>query len=455
MDTPPAPPEGVNIIGLAYQIGPSGATFDPAVTITFRYDKSKIPAGVNEEDLILAFYDATAGEWVQLSNIVVDPVHHTITGSVNHFTPFAVITPAPAPAPVPVPASFTTANLVITPAVILPGETATIKATVINSGDLTGTYTVTLRVGGSVIETKNISVAGNSSADVNFSVTSKIPGDVTIDINGLSGKLTIKQPVETTTSVLAEMKPAPAPTTTTAAPPAPASAEPAWPPAPASVPESHKRDAEQFARAFGLKHEYITSHEFDNPLYAANNPDRCFHCKDELFGRLEEFGRQRGIQHIVYGVNVDDLGDYRPGQNAAANHNVKAPLVEAGLRKAEIRELSRLAGLPTWDRPAAACLASRIPYGTPVTVETVKTVERGEEAVKALGFRQFRVRYHGELARIEVAPDEMPKALTIEMARKLTAIFKDLGFKYVTLDLQGYRQGSLNETLPNRNAGRA
>lgn len=223
----------------------------------------------------------------------------------------------------------------------------------------------------------------------------------------------------------------------------------------ASVPESHKRDAEQFARAFGLRHEYITSYEFDNPLYAANNPDRCFHCKDELFGRLEEFGRQRGIEHIVYGVNVDDLGDYRPGQNAAANHNVKAPLVEAGLHKAEIRELSRMAGLPTWDRPAAACLASRIPYGTPVTVETVKTVERGEEAVKELGFRQFRVRYHGELVRIEVAPEEMPKALTLEMARRLTAIFKDLGFNYVTLDLQGYRQGSMNETLPHRNAGRA
>ncbi len=223
----------------------------------------------------------------------------------------------------------------------------------------------------------------------------------------------------------------------------------------ATVPESHKRDAEEFARTYGLTHEYVTSYEFDNPLYSANNPDRCFHCKDELFGRLEAFGRERGIEHIVYGVNVDDLGDYRPGQNAAANHNVKAPLMEAGLRKAEIRELSRLAGLPTWDRPAAACLASRIPYGTPVTVERVKTVERGEEAVKALGFRQFRVRYHGELVRIEVAPEEMPKALSLEMAGKLTALFKELGFKYVTLDLQGYRQGSMNETLPNRNAGRA
>lgn len=169
--------------------------------------------------------------------------------------------------------------------------------------------------------------------------------------------------------------------------------------------------------------------------------------QNELFVRLEEVGRERGIPHIVYGVNVDDLGDFRPGQDAAANHQVKAPLVEAGLRKAEIRELSRVAGLPTWDRPAAACLSSRVPYGTPVTVETVKTVERGEEAVKALGFRQFRVRFHGNLVRIEIAPDEMPKALTLEMARAFTSIFKDLGFHYVALDLQGYRQGALNEAL--------
>ncbi len=215
----------------------------------------------------------------------------------------------------------------------------------------------------------------------------------------------------------------------------------------ASMPESHKRDAEQFAQMFGLRHEYVETREFDNPLYAANSPDRCFHCKDELFTRLEELGRERGITNIVYGVNVDDLGDYRPGQNAAARHNVRAPLVEAGLTKAEIRELSRRAGLPTWDRPAAACLSSRIPYGTPVTVETVKLIERGEEAMRELGFRQFRVRFHGELVRLEIAPDEMPQALNLEMARKLTAIFKELGFLYVTLDLQGYRQGSLNEAL--------
>jgi len=215
----------------------------------------------------------------------------------------------------------------------------------------------------------------------------------------------------------------------------------------ASIPESHKRDAEALATRFGFRHEYIDTREFDNPDYVANNPDRCFHCKDELFNRLEELGRERGIAHIIYGVNVDDLGDYRPGQNAARIHHVKAPLVEAGLRKVEIRELSRLAGLPTWDRPASACLSSRIPYGTPVTVQNVKTVEQGEEAIRALGFRQFRVRFHGELVRLEIAKDELEKALAPEMARRFLEIFKPLGFHYVTLDLEGYRQGSLNEAL--------
>jgi len=215
----------------------------------------------------------------------------------------------------------------------------------------------------------------------------------------------------------------------------------------ASIPESHKRDAEALAAQFGFRHEYIVSREFENPEYAANNADRCYHCKDELFSQLEAVGRERGYEHIVYGVNLDDLGDYRPGQNAAKKHSVGTPLIDAGLRKAEIRELSRLAGLPTWDRPASACLSSRIPYGTPVTVENVKTVERGEEELKALGFRQFRVRYHGELARIEIGRAEMERALTLEMAGKLTAIFKGLGFHYVTLDLEGYRQGSMNEAL--------
>jgi len=215
----------------------------------------------------------------------------------------------------------------------------------------------------------------------------------------------------------------------------------------ASIPASHKRDAEAFVRQFGIRHEYVETHEFDNPDYVKNDLNRCFHCKDELFTVLETIGRERGFSHIVYGVNQDDLGDYRPGQRAAKLHDVKAPLVDVGLTKAEIRELSRRAGLPTWDRPASACLSSRIPYGTPVTIQNIKTVEIGEEEVKALGFRQFRTRFHGELVRIEIAPEELPKALNLEIAGKLTAIFKQLGYKYVTLDLEGYRQGSLNEVL--------
>jgi uncharacterized protein len=218
----------------------------------------------------------------------------------------------------------------------------------------------------------------------------------------------------------------------------------------ASIPESHKHDAEEFVRQFGIAHEYIDTYEFDNPDYVKNDPNRCFHCKDELFTRLEEVGRERRIEHIIYGVNMDDLGDYRPGQNAAKKHEVKSPLVDAKLTKAEIRELSRLAGLPTWDRPASACLSSRIPYGTPVTIQNVKTVESGEEEIKALGFRQFRVRFHGEVVRIEIAREELQKALNLEMAGQFTAIFKNLGFKYVTLDLEGYRQGSMNEVLKIR-----
>jgi uncharacterized protein len=215
----------------------------------------------------------------------------------------------------------------------------------------------------------------------------------------------------------------------------------------ASIPQSHKSDAEAFARECGFRHEYIETREFDNPDYIKNDPNRCFHCKDELFTRLEIVARERGIEHIAYGVNVDDLGDYRPGQHAAKLHQAKAPLVDAGLTKAEIRELSRLTGLSTWDRPASACLSSRIPYGTPVTIENVKTVERGEEAIRQLGFRQFRVRFHGKLVRIEIAKDELAIALTPEMAQRFVQIFKPLGFHYVTIDLEGYRQGSLNAVL--------
>ena len=216
----------------------------------------------------------------------------------------------------------------------------------------------------------------------------------------------------------------------------------------ASIPESHKRDAVDFARRYGIRHRMVETGEFDNPDYARNDPNRCFHCKDELFRHMNEIGRDLGVSTIAYGVNKDDTQDFRPGHRAARTHAVRAPLLEADLAKSEIRSLSREAGLPTWNRPAAACLSSRIPYGSRVTREKVKAVERGEEALVQLGFRVFRVRHHGELARIEVGRDELPRALDPEMADKFVRVFRDLGFKYVTLDLAGYRQGSLNEVLP-------
>lgn len=216
----------------------------------------------------------------------------------------------------------------------------------------------------------------------------------------------------------------------------------------ASIPTSHKRDAEEFVARFGIRHQYIETHEFDNPDYLRNDQNRCFHCKDELFTRLAEAGQRLGLSHIIYGVNVDDQGDYRPGHRAAREHGVRAPLLEAGLTKQDIRELSRREGLPTWDRPAAACLSSRIPYGTSVTPERIRQIEAGEEALDQLGFRVFRVRYHNELVRIELGADELPRALDPEMAARFAQIFKSLGFQYVTLDLEGYRQGSLNEVLP-------
>ena len=215
----------------------------------------------------------------------------------------------------------------------------------------------------------------------------------------------------------------------------------------ASIPRSHLRDAEEFVARFGLRHEYIETTEFTNPDYVKNDQNRCFHCKDELFTQLDAFGKRLEISEILYGVNSDDQGDYRPGHRAAKEHGVRAPLLEVGMTKAEIRELSRREGLPTWDRPAAACLSSRIPYGLEVTPERIRQIEAGEEALKELGFRVFRVRFHDELVRIEVGADELEKALNPAMASRFSKIFKDLGFKYVTLDLEGYRQGSLNEVL--------
>ena len=207
-------------------------------------------------------------------------------------------------------------------------------------------------------------------------------------------------------------------------------------------------DAIAFANEHSIPLDVLGTNEFDRPDYVRNDVRRCFHCKDELFTVMEAFGKQHGFETIAYGVNVDDQGDFRPGQRAAAQHGVTAPLFEAGLSKADIRELARQAGLRIWDKPASACLSSRIEYGRPVTREALSAVERGEEALRQLGFRQFRVRHHGDIARIEVAREEMARALTPEMAGEFTRTFKALGFKFVTLDLEGFRSGSMNSLLP-------
>jgi len=214
-----------------------------------------------------------------------------------------------------------------------------------------------------------------------------------------------------------------------------------------SLGEYQRQHAIAFARTFAIPLEVIRTEEFDNPAYVANAPDRCFHCKDELFGKLAEMARQRGFAAIIYGANADDVRDFRPGHRAAAEYGVRAPLLEAGLTKAEIRQLAKEAGLPVWDRPASPCLSSRIPYGTPVTIGKVKMIENGEDSIRALGFREFRVRHHGDLVRIEIAPEELEKALNPQITQILADIFKKLGYKYVTLDLEGYRSGSLNEVL--------
>jgi pyridinium-3,5-biscarboxylic acid mononucleotide sulfurtransferase len=208
-----------------------------------------------------------------------------------------------------------------------------------------------------------------------------------------------------------------------------------------------REQVEALVRKAGLRHEFLETHELENPLYAANNADRCYHCKDELFAALDRLAAARAFSAVAYGVNVDDTSDFRPGHRAAAEHRVLAPLLDARLAKAEIRELSRRAGLATWDRPASACLSSRIPYGSEVTPEKLAQIERGESILREMGFRQFRVRHHGDLARIEIAQEEMERALRIDVARSVAERFRAAGFLYVTLDLDGYRQGSLNAAL--------
>ena len=215
----------------------------------------------------------------------------------------------------------------------------------------------------------------------------------------------------------------------------------------ASYPERHRAMALTIARDFGLLHEIIQTQELERPEYRANEPNRCYYCKNELFTHLSRLAAERGFAAVADGSNADDRGDYRPGRRAAREFGVISPLDEAGLSKDDVRALSRAAGLPTWDEPASACLSSRIPYYSEVTEEKLKVIEQAEVAIRSLGFRILRVRHHGEVARLEVARAEMPRLLEPEIARSIDASLRTLGFRYVTVDLRGYRLGSLNEGL--------
>jgi pyridinium-3,5-biscarboxylic acid mononucleotide sulfurtransferase len=215
-----------------------------------------------------------------------------------------------------------------------------------------------------------------------------------------------------------------------------------------SLARTQLADAIAFAGEQNIQLEVIATSELDRPEYVRNDAQRCFFCKDELFTLMEEIRQARGFDTIAYGVNLDDQGDWRPGQRAAGAYRVAAPLLDAELRKEEIRMLARNAGLRIWDKPASACLSSRIEYGRPVTRESLEMVEKGEDALRGLGFRQFRVRHHGEIVRIEIARDELERALDLGMTAEFTRIFKELGFKFVTLDLGGFRSGSMNALLP-------
>jgi pyridinium-3,5-biscarboxylic acid mononucleotide sulfurtransferase len=215
-----------------------------------------------------------------------------------------------------------------------------------------------------------------------------------------------------------------------------------------SYPTFQIKETHEFVERFQLNHLVIESDELNNPEYRENPPNRCYFCKSELFSKLQALAKERGYQAVIDGTNFDDLGDFRPGRQAAAEYSVRSPMLEAQMTKLDIRELSRRAGLPTWDKPALPCLSSRFPYGTSISPEKLSVVDRGENILRNFGFRVFRVRFHEELVRLEFSPEELPKALNVTMAAILVKEFKAIGFKYVTLDLEGYRSGALNEVLP-------
>lgn len=213
-----------------------------------------------------------------------------------------------------------------------------------------------------------------------------------------------------------------------------------------SIPNAEVEEAQNLATQIGIRHLLLPTSEMDRAGYVENAPDRCYHCKTELYSLLEEMAVREGFAAVLDGCNMDDIGDHRPGRIAAAEHRVRSPLMEAGLTKTDIRELSRERGLPTWDKPAMACLSSRIPYGTPVTVETLDQIGAAEAFLRQLGMRQLRVRHHGEVARIEVEPDDLD--VVVRHRERIVRRFKNLGYDYVTLDLAGFRSGSMNERLP-------
>jgi pyridinium-3,5-biscarboxylic acid mononucleotide sulfurtransferase len=214
-----------------------------------------------------------------------------------------------------------------------------------------------------------------------------------------------------------------------------------------SLARSQLQDSVDFAKEHRIPLHVIETSEMDRPEYVRNDARRCFYCKDELFTVMEAFREAQGFQSIAYGINLDDRGDFRPGQQAARQHHVAAPLLDAGLTKGDIRQLAREAGLRVWDKPASACLSSRVEYGRAVTPEVLNVIEKGEDALRRLGFRQFRVRHHGEIVRIEIDREELERALTVEIAAEFARIFKALGFRFVTLDLEGFRSGSMNSLL--------
>lgn len=215
----------------------------------------------------------------------------------------------------------------------------------------------------------------------------------------------------------------------------------------ASLPNYQREETARLVAQFGFRVETIKTQELDKAEYVANGPSRCFFCKDELYQKLEPFARERQIQFVLDGSTTDDLSDHRPGRVAASQHGVRSPLIEAGLNKQEVRELSRRAGLPTWNKPASPCLSSRIAYGTHVTIERLATVDQGEDILRSLGFREFRVRHHDQIVRLEISPAEMDRALRREVVDELARRFRELGFRYVTLDLHGFRSGAMNEVL--------